>query len=179
MFRVYYTSIFFIGLVINAFIKPFMKIYVGSEFFDSWRYVPILLISACFSGVAAYYAALYVASKKTINNMITAIIGAIINIGLNLILIPQIGVWGAIVSTFVSYSVIAIVRMLDIRRKISLKIDWPLFTLNSIILILQALTISFNFYTLYITLFTMAVFLLINKKTIGMTLKGFKALIVR
>ncbi len=40
------------AVCINAVVKPFMSIYVSDTFTESWRYVPLLLVSASFSAVA-------------------------------------------------------------------------------------------------------------------------------
>ena len=44
--------------------KLFMHYYVGENFSDSWKYVPLLLVSAVFASVASYYGSLYSALKS-------------------------------------------------------------------------------------------------------------------
>ena len=78
----FYSFIAFLGgIVITALIKPFMDVYVrSSEYGDVWRYVPLLLASAVFSALAAYCGSMYGALKKSVNNMLSTLTAAIVNL---------------------------------------------------------------------------------------------------
>lgn len=140
-----YLSIFayFACILLTLIIYPFMNLYVRSnEYGEVWRYVPLLLLSAVFSALAAYSGSMYGALKKSFNNMTTTLTAAIINLIVNLIAIHYIGIWGAIIGTLVSYYVLALVRIVDIKRYIDLYIEWKTIISNTIIVLVQAIFVS-------------------------------------
>ena len=149
-------------IVLVGIIKVFMGIYVGVDFIDSWRYVPLLLVSAVFASVASYYGSLYSALKKSINNMATTALAAVINIVLNYIFIPLFGIWGAVVGTVCSYIVIALARILDVGRFINLEIPWLKFSCISMIIILQAILVSADFHIAIVSILALIMFIVIN-----------------
>ena len=63
----------------------------NNEFFGAWKYVPLLTISALFSGYAGFWASFFRASKKTNILLHSTIISAVINIALNSVLIRLCG----------------------------------------------------------------------------------------
>ena len=69
---------------------------------------------------------------------LTAMIGAVLNIILNLILIPsKLGVQGAAIATCISYFVVFLIRAADVRRFIPFKL-YPIgLAENSILLMVQ------------------------------------------
>lgn len=118
VFSVFSTVIFTSFFVICIIIRPFMSIYVGSEYYEAWRYVPALLLSTCFAAFSNFFGAFYSAVKKSVNAMLTTIIAGACNAVVNMYLIPQIGIWGATIGTMTAYLVITVVRMIDIHRYI-------------------------------------------------------------
>lgn len=79
---------------------------VGSPDFQiAWKYTPLLISGAIYSGMFGFYAGIYAAAKNSKNVTITTIIGAIINIVLNCILIPYIGIQGAVIATYIAYHI--------------------------------------------------------------------------
>ena len=87
-------------------------------FFSAWKFVPILLLAATFGCISTYYGTFYQALKNNRMLMISTVIGAVLNIIMNLILIPCIGGLGAAIATAISYFVIMIIRMYDLQRKV-------------------------------------------------------------
>lgn len=151
-------------IILVSIMKPFMSIYVGNTFFDSWKYVPLLLVSAVFAAVASYYGSLYGALKKSVNNMFTTLAGAGCNLVLNLILIPRIGVWGAVFSTLTSYILLANLRLWDVRRFIPVHVDVVFYLFNCLLIIVQAILVSFDFYIYIVSLISITIFILFNFK---------------
>ena len=153
-----------IGLIL--IIKPLMTVYVGPSFLESWVFIPLLLASATFSAISSYFVSLYSALKKSMNNMITTLIGAIFNVVLSLVLINHVGLWGAIIGTFACYFILGIIRMFDIMRFIKLKIDVFRFVANSVILIAEAVLVSFEIQIYLVSAAACVLFAVINLKFI-------------
>lgn len=162
VFLIYQTLVFGAALVLTSIIQPFMKVYVGSSFVDAWRYVPLLFVSASFSAVASYFGSVYSALKKSVNNMVTTVIAAFINVGVNLALIPRIGVWGAVFGTVSAYIAIALLRIVDVPRYLPIDIDWKLFLGNAVIVLTQAIFVSLNIKINVVSVVAFFVFLIIN-----------------
>ena len=145
-----------------AIMKLFMHYYVGVNFSDSWRYVPLLLVSAVFASVASYYGSLYGALKKSVNNMITTAIAAVTNIIVNWIFIMIVGIWGAVIGTVVAYIVIAAARMYDVGKYIKIKINYKKYILNSLLIIGQAVLVSLDWHVYYVSAVTLLLFMTLN-----------------
>ena len=63
-------------------------------------------------------------AKKTISLTFVSLSACLINLGLNLLLIPQIGILGAAIAAFVGYWVLAIVALVVGRRFYKIPFDW-------------------------------------------------------
>lgn len=164
--RVYTLISFMATCVITFVIRPFMSIYVGSDFGDAWKYVPLLLQAACYNAFAIFYGSLYGALKKSKNNMLSTLIAAIVNIIVNYVLIIYVGVWGAVIGTFVAYLVLAIVRIIDVNRFIKIKFNWFSFIASSVVVLLQGVSMSLDFYPYIISTISVILLIIINIKTV-------------
>jgi len=82
----------------------------GGEFFNAWRYMPILIIATMYSCFSGYLSSIYMVTKKSNLNLVTSLIGAVLNLILNALLIRPFGVNGAAVATLISYQVIFLLR---------------------------------------------------------------------
>lgn len=171
----YYSTVFrflflFIAascIVFVAIIKVFMSYYVGPGFYEAWKYVPLLLVSAVFAAVASYYGSMYSALKKSVNNMITTVLAAGINIAVNWLFIPFVGIWGAVIGTIVAYIAIAFSRLLDVKRFVNIEIRWSVFISTIIILLTQAILVSLNYHVLVVSVISGFSFVVINRKDIN------------
>jgi O-antigen/teichoic acid export membrane protein len=158
--------ILFVAIFLNSIIKIFMKFYVSKDFFVSWKYIPLLLIAASFGAIVSYYSSLYSAMFKVVNSMFSTITGAIVNIIINLLLIKQIGVWGAIIGTVISYFLVAIIRMMYIEKYIKMCINKKNLFINFSLATIQAIIVSFDWHIYITSILTSTIFLVINKKTV-------------
>ena len=154
------------SVCINTVVKPFMSVYVAEAFFESWRFVPLLLVSASFSAVASYFGSLYGALKKSVNNMKSTLCAAVVNIVVNYVCIRWLGAWGAIIGTVVAYCVLALYRMLDVLRDIRFDPKWRTFLFNAAMVLSQAVLVSLDFHILPVSLAAILLFILVNRHTI-------------
>jgi O-antigen/teichoic acid export membrane protein len=121
VYRAYSYACIVVGSVVIALNKLVCKIVLKSDFYAAWRYLPLLLFAATVSCIFIYFGAFYGAKKNNTMSMVSTLIGAVINVVLNFILIPHFKVYGAIIATVISYFVIMVVRIVDVKK--SLKID--------------------------------------------------------
>ena len=164
IFNVFSFVAFFMSVGLILIIKPLMTVYVGESFVEAWKYIPLLLASATFSAVSSYFVSLYSALKKSINNMVTTLISAITNVVVSIIMINYIGLWGAIVGTFLAYFLMGIIRMIDVMRFVKMKIDLRRFVINSIILITEATLVSFEIHIYLVSALAVLLFVVVNFK---------------
>ncbi len=123
--------------------KIICAILLKDEFYSAWRFVPLLLLAATFGCVSTYFGTFYQALKNNMMLMVSTVIGACVNIGLNFILIPFYAGIGAAIATVVSYFVVMTTRVIDIRKKIELEINWLKTVLQILPLILLTVQSTF------------------------------------
>lgn len=102
-------------------ILPFVfEILIKNEFIYSFEYIPILIISMYFSNMSGFYGGIYSAYKDTKIMGTTTTISAILNILINLIFIKLIGIWAAVISTFIATFVVYIYRKYRLKKYVLL-----------------------------------------------------------
>ena len=93
--------------------------------------VPLLAIGLVFQILQTAVAAQYLIPRKEMKAYNgTVIIGAVINFILDIILIPLIGIYGAIVGYLVSYVLLCVLRTKVLIKSTTFKFDWKQLTLN-------------------------------------------------
>lgn len=90
--------------------------YVAPEYFIAWEYVPSLMIGHIFLTLSTFVSTSYNVNKDSKGHLKSATVGAAMNLILNAILIPSIGVQGAAIATTISYISVFIFRMFDTRK---------------------------------------------------------------
>jgi len=172
VFSMFSTVIFTAFFAICIIIRPFMYVYVGADYYEAWRYVPILLLSACFTAFSSFLGAFYSAVKKSINAMSTTIVAGVCNVVINFCLIPRIGIWGATIGTLTSYVVITVIRMIDIYRYVPFNYNLVRFTSSSVLSVLLAILFSLNKQSFLLVAVLLIIFAVINYKNYILILKN-------
>ena len=141
VFDSYQGLLFISGAGLIAFSKIFSRILFAEDYYTAWMYMPVLIIATVYSGLVTFMGSVYLVDKKSVQSLVTSMIGAGINVILNLILIPtKLGAIGAAIATFFSYFVVFIIRARDTRRFIRFPLHSRKLAVNTIILSLQAVT---------------------------------------
>ncbi len=134
------------------FIIPLTHILVSENFVEAYLYSPILIVSTVFASFCSFLGGIYVASKKTVNSFVTSLLGAGLNIILNIILIPIIGINGASLATLLSYFLVFVIRIIDVQRFSKFKILPGKIILNVLLLVAMMLLIIFMKKLLYLAI---------------------------
>ena len=111
------------GLIL--FSRFLTKLLLNVTFFDAWKFMPTLLCAVALETLVSFLASIYLVRKKSSHSFVTALVGAISNIALNLWLIPIIGALGAAIATLASYAVVLVLRLVDAPRIIPFKLCLP------------------------------------------------------
>ncbi len=141
--EVYQSVAFLTAAILIATAKLTTFLLASSEFYPAWQYIPFLVLATTFSCLAAFLSSIYMVEKKSIYTLITTMLSAGLNIGLNLMWIPKYGITGAAFATFVSYFIMFLIRALHTRRYV--KIHWKarsFFLSFSLVLVQSTLMMS-------------------------------------
>lgn len=114
----FYSNIY---SIFSAFIVIFCAVLIllipnigsllfNGEFTEAWRYVPILVMGAVFSGLSGVLSPAYMAAKKTKVLMTSTVIGSIVNVAINLVFLKSFGLHAAAFSTLVSFICVWAIR---------------------------------------------------------------------
>lgn len=123
------------------FTQLIMKIIARNDFYQGWRYVPFLILSVVFSAVTGMVGVLYGAYKDNKGASISVILGALLNIGLNIVLIPWIGILGVTIATALSRLMISIYQLIDTRRFLKFNQGYFSIFINCLLITLQAISL--------------------------------------
>lgn len=177
----FYFFLLFIGSSMLIFLaKPLMSILVSSDFFEAWKYIPLLLLTVVFSSVSGFLGAQYVAMKNTVGIFKTTIVGACANIILNIILIPKMGLQGVGLSSFISFFIVWLLRHIAINKKYNLNSNKVRIFIVTFLLVLQSLfaILNLGYSTIIVQIIIIFIILLIYKDKLTMVLSLLKNKII-
>lgn len=138
VFRVYSGGVFAVASALILFCQLLTKILVAQSYYESWRYVPILIIATTYSCIVNFLASVYMAEKKSTMSLLTAMSGAAANILLNLVLIPKIGANGAAVATVCAFLTVFVTRSANVRKYIKIDYKLPVMLVETALLTVQS-----------------------------------------
>lgn len=116
---------------------PLARILYSKSFFVAWKYSSVLLLSVMFNTFTVFQGSIFSAAKKTKVIATTTIISAIVNIIMNILLIPTMGILGAAIATAFSYFIMWLARYVFSKKLISMKINLVKDTFAYIIIVVQ------------------------------------------
>ena len=139
---IFFTKIFhnygaFLWLAAGGLIlltKPMAAVLFDASFAEAWQYIPVLLLATALSALSNFVGSVYMVECRGVATMVTSLIGALVNIGLNLWLIPFMGPMGAAIATLASYALVFVVRLIHARRWIPFRVPLVWMILNMLLL---------------------------------------------
>lgn len=144
IFNMYQSLIFVCSAGMILFTKVITNILVSDSFYESWQYMPTLIIAMGLSCFVSFIGTIYTVEKQSKAALRTTLAGTIFNVIGNIVLIRAFGVHGAALSTALSYALVLFIRAMDTRRYMPIQWDIPRFALSlgivtaqSIILVLE------------------------------------------
>lgn len=160
-----------ICLGIIASISVFFNILIGSQYSDAYNHIWILMIAIFVNSICSVFGGIFTAFKKSKIIGSSTILGALINCVINILLISQMGMYAASISTLVSYIVILIVRYRFSKNLIVIK--WPYKFLIKLLIATTIISIIYfkgNIYSRLIGLILLMIWSVINNKDVIITL---------
>lgn len=166
-----FTAIAIGMIACMPFIFPIM---INYKFRSGYGLVPISIIGSLFNVVVGLVSVIYVAKKNTKAIANTSILSAIINIVIHLVLIKFIGLYAAVISTFVAFFVMSIYRLTDINKKyfkINLDNKFIFESLFALLFVFICYYINNLYLNIFSVLFAVFFAIYINKNSFDIILK--------
>lgn len=173
--EVYFAIACVTGSVLIGTARITMKILTPNPAYSmAWQYVPVLVVATTFACLSSFLNSIYVVEKKSIATFVTTALSAIMNITLNFLLIPFIGVLGAGIATLSSYLFLFVIRLVHTRKYIPLQWDWGKLILSLLLVGLQAIMmmISISYYPVWQVVLFLCIVLL-HKNSIMKAVEQF------
>lgn len=144
---------FFVGLGISVLVQDAFRIMVAKEFWPAYKIVPLIILSYI---LVASYTTVEVGMliyKKTKWVAFMVGVAAALNVGLNLLLIPKFGYWGAAYATLISYVALLILCYIIANRFYPVKYEgFRLFKILLAAILIYFTAINVHFESVYIAL---------------------------
>ena len=118
---VYQALAFSVAAVLIVTAQLSTSLLAAPAYYEAWKYIPFLVMATTFSCIATFLSSIYMVEKKSVSTLLTKMLGAGINIVLNIWWIPAYGVYGAAFATLLSYFVMFVVRALHTRKYVRIK----------------------------------------------------------
>lgn len=163
-FRLMATTV----ICLTLLAKPAIAFFIGDAYYDAWKYTGLLLIATLFHSLALFWSAGFHGAKKTKAILHSTIIGAIINIGLNVLFIHFIGLYAVAISTIVSFLITWVMRVRAAGRVFRVEINILETFFFFIVMIIAGLIPFFigNFGLLICVGLSFVLFIIINRKMV-------------
>ncbi|MBR1592194.1 MAG: polysaccharide biosynthesis C-terminal domain-containing protein [Ruminococcus sp.] len=139
VYSAYEAMLFMASAGLILFARPISSIIANSSTYSEYGtvyiYTPVLIIAVLFTCLNQFLGSIYTATKHTKNSFWTALIACCVNLFMNYMLIPEWGIQGASVATFLSYYICFWVRMVDARYYVPFRFDKFKSLLNTVLLL--------------------------------------------
>lgn len=153
------------GLIL--FSKVLGQILFAKDFVEAWHYVPYLTVATFFSSYSIFLSSVFRAAKRTTSIFVATIVGSIVNLVLNIILIPTMGCGGAAIATAAGFASMCIMRLYLMHTFVKLNYSRKLVLAEYLILLVMATVITYEILACWIVavaLFVILVF--VNRNTV-------------
>ena len=139
------------------------KLLYAKDFYEAWKYAPFLLIAIVFGALSGYIGGIFSAVKDSKVYAQSTVVGAVINIVLNLLLVHFFGSIGAAIATAAAFLVVWFVRFIKLKQYIHIRVAIVRDAVAYILLFVQSVVLLLLhdrlavMYTLEIVLFLLVV----------------------
>lgn len=122
--RMFNSYIFLLGIILVGYVFMLKVNYswlVAPQYHESLNYIYPLGLSAVLFALSAFFDMGYQCAKDTPRTLPAIVLAAIVNVALNFLLIKPLGVYGVILTQFITYIVLFTYRWHDMRHYFVLK----------------------------------------------------------
>jgi len=130
--RYYVAGILIITLVVSMFSREVIMIMADKSYYSGWTVVYLLSLSYVFYGTSNVFSVGIDIVKKTWLKALFWIFAALVNIGLNFLLIPYYGMIGASIATSISYLLVIILYLISLKYVYPIEFQYTKFILITV-----------------------------------------------
>lgn len=153
-----------ITIIVFLFSETILNILFGSEYVAAAFALKILSLGILMQVLIKINNAVFIGSANTKVMMKFLIVGSIVNIILNVVLIPRLGITGAAIALVSSFFVILLISIIALNKQFNLKWDTNLYSkliLSNIFLFVTLYLVRQNFDGLFIVFILLIIIFLI------------------
>ncbi|OHR74229.1 hypothetical protein HMPREF3291_04390 [Bacillus sp. HMSC76G11] len=170
IFGKYLRFLFSTILILISGIGIAVPLILNESYQEAQFIIPFLFYGVVFSAFSSFYGTAFQSSKNTKEAVISSLASGIINIGLNIVLLPKMGVIAAGISTLIAFLCMWLVRVYQTKKYFNININMRDFLSLTIINILFV-SMFFGFQSLYIKLLlfvlSIAIFAAFNRDMVS------------
>lgn len=141
--RYYVAGVLFITLVISMFSREVIMIMIDKNYYSGWTVVYLLSLSYVFYGTSNVLSVGIDIVKKTWLKAFFWIMAALVNIGLNFLLIPSYGMIGASIATSISFLLVIFLYLIALKYIYPIELEYTKFI---VITVFTSLTYIISIY---------------------------------
>lgn len=130
--------------IILVSIEPIFLYVFPKSYGDAWTLAPTMLMAVMFANFAAFIGVNYLAGKKTVNVLYSTIMAGMINVLVNWLLIPNVGLHGAALGSVFAFLFLFIFRLFDTRKFVLIRVNFRHFIINILVLVTLIINVIFN-----------------------------------
>ena len=135
-----------ISILILSFLPFVYGIIVGSNYYDSYNYVPVLLLGNILNILVSLIGGIYVAKKKVRQVAYSTVFASLINIVINFLCINKYGLYAASFSTLIAYLVLVLYRYIDVQKYVKIKLGYKQFGVSLVFFVIVTISYyNFNY----------------------------------
>ena len=156
----------------------FYKIISSTQYIESMKYVPLLLIYATIMSMSTIVGSIFQATNITKHISITTVIGAVISIVITLVFVNKYGVTSVILAQIVGSVITLILRYIIAKKYVFLNVKINMIAILIIIYIIISIISMKNgiIANIILEVIMLAVLLIVNKNDIIIILKKIKGI---
>lgn len=116
--------IIFAGVCLSIFSKEILVIFATPKYYESFKIIPLIVLACIFRGMYNFSVNVIFLKKKTSSLPLITGISAGVNLGLNIIMIPKLGILGAAYSTVLGYLTLFLLTYFFAKKYYSIPHQW-------------------------------------------------------
>lgn len=143
-FKILFLVITFFAILFNSFSELIINIFTTIDFKSAYLYMPFLILASFLSCVSGFLGTNFSVVKKSKYFFYSSVWGALTAVICNFVLIPKMELWGATISTIISFGVMTFVRYKYSLRILEVKLGKTIILYSLLILISSFCSIAFS-----------------------------------
>ena len=143
--KMFNTYIAVLAILLTGYsfsLKIIYPVIVSANYQESVYYLYPMGIAAVIFALSAFFDMGYQCAKDTVSTLPAIVVAAVVNIVCNLVLVRYYGVYGAIATSIITYVVLFVWRLRDMKRYFKLSF-YPLTAIPLIIIVVGAIPFHF------------------------------------